>query len=135
MSRINPYSKKFMDSELQKVRDSVIFVALADDEYAYDLFIDEHYIRRQANLAIELKKPVFLALEKRLSVMTKRKVRSFFPKIDKEIEYDRTSVSHREMIMEHIEQLLQALFPEDEQPKGNPTDAFNDPMHGLERIG
>jgi len=135
VSRKNPYSKKFIDAELKKVEDSVIFVALVDRAYSIDLLTQGHYVQRQVMLAVQMRKPVFLALEMHLPTGVKNMVRSYFPKIDKEIEYDGRYASERSRVMQSIEDLLQELFPEDEKPKANLTDAFNDPMHGLERIG
>lgn len=135
MTRINPYSTRFINAELKKVRDGEIFIALANRDYVRDIFMKGHYVNRQALLANQLKKPVLIAFDQSLPLVLVQRVRSAFWKISKEIYYNPDNASERNRIMEAVEELLQELFPDDENPKANPTDAFNDPMHGLERIG
>lgn len=135
MRKINPYDPSFINAELKKVREGEIFIALADLEYAHELYQPGHYLNRQASLAVALKKPILIAFDRNLPLILKQRVRSRFPRIEREIEYNRNDASERERIMEAVEEMLQELHPEEDKPEANPTDAFNDPMHGLDRIG
>lgn len=135
MIRARPYSQRFIDSEIQKIRDSDVFVALADYAYIQDLFVGGHYVRRQINLAVEMGKPVLLAFEARTPEVIRRRVRSYFRRIDTEMSFDSRNVQDRQRIIREAEAILQKLYPDEDHPKAQPIDAFNDPMHGLERIG
>lgn len=135
MNKINPYSNRFINAELKKVREGEVFIALADHDYAKEIFMKGHYINRQALLANQLKKPILIAYDRSLPLALIERVRSAFWKIEREIYFNPEDATERNRIMEAVELLLQKLHPEEESPEANPTDAFNDPMHGLERIG
>jgi hypothetical protein len=131
----NAYSPAFIKKELASVKDSVVFVALADLEYVQGLLSEGHYINRQGKLAIKLHKPVLIAFEKRVSNILRHRVISFFPTVEKVLTYDGTNILSRKTIISAAEDILHRLYPEENNPIGSAIDAFDDPGAGLHRIG